>query len=127
MVILTFTNDWFSVVAGNVVESDSVVVEIVEDAHTELIALSVVRLSPASSKIFRLKKFPKSLLLSSLPSSMRPVDTLVRSARGPGHAASVHAASSPEIFLALSSHEAGELGLFAAVVDTDGPHTVLSA
>ena len=46
-------------VAGHVVESDSVSVKVIEDGETELVTLPVVRLRPSGSKIgsilFRLK------------------------------------------------------------------------
>ncbi len=40
----SFTDGWLGVVAGNVMEPDAVVVEVVEDGQAELIALAVVRL-----------------------------------------------------------------------------------
>lgn len=41
---LSLADDGFSVVAGDIVELDSVVVEIVEDGKTRLVALPVIRL-----------------------------------------------------------------------------------
>ena len=43
-------DDGLAVVAGNVVEPDSVSVEVVEDSNTELIPLSVVWLRSTSSE-----------------------------------------------------------------------------
>ena len=42
--VLSLADDGFSVVAGDIVVLDSVVVEIVEDGKTKLVALPVVRL-----------------------------------------------------------------------------------
>ena len=58
------------------------------------------------------------------PSSVRPVDIGVWSATGPGHTAASHSASSPEILLPLSGHQAGELPLLGAAVNADGPHSI---
>ena len=51
---LTLTNDGFSVMAGNVMESDTIIIEVVENSNTEFIAFSVVRLSSSSSEIIML-------------------------------------------------------------------------
>ena len=58
---------------------------------------------------------------------MGPVDVVIRSARWPGDAASVHLAAGPEIFLALPGHQPAELALLRGVVDTDRSHPVLTA
>ena len=44
-------DDGLGVVAGDIVELDSVIVEVVEDSEAGLITFSVVRLSSASSEI----------------------------------------------------------------------------
>ena len=44
------TDDGLSVVTSNVVESDAITIEVVQDSHTELISLPVIRLSSASSE-----------------------------------------------------------------------------
>ena len=46
---LALADDWFPVVAGDVVEPHPVVVEVVENSYTELIALPVVRLPSAGA------------------------------------------------------------------------------
>jgi hypothetical protein len=43
--ILLLANGWLCVVAGNVVEYDAVVVEVVEHGHAELVPFAVVGLS----------------------------------------------------------------------------------
>ena len=42
---LGLTDDGFLVVAGHVMESDSISVKVIQDGETELIALSIVRLT----------------------------------------------------------------------------------
>jgi hypothetical protein len=44
-----FTDDVLDVVAADVVELDSVLVEVVQDAQAELVALSVVRLGNSTA------------------------------------------------------------------------------
>jgi len=100
------TDDGLSVVTSNVMESDSITIKVVQDSNTELISLSVIWLSSSSS------------------SSMRPVDIGIGSATWPGNTSSAHSSTSPEIFLALSGHQASELPLFRAVVNTDGSHPI---
>jgi hypothetical protein len=46
---LGLADDWLPVVAGDVVELDSVLVEVVEDAQAPLVPLPVVRLRATSS------------------------------------------------------------------------------
>ena len=41
---LGFTDSWFGMVATDIVELDSIIVEVVEDGQTELISLTVVGL-----------------------------------------------------------------------------------
>jgi len=48
----SFTDGWLGVVAGDVVEPDTVVVEVVEDGQAELITLAVVRLGTAKAGNF---------------------------------------------------------------------------
>ena len=55
---------------------------------------------------------------------MGPVDVVIRSARRPGDAASIHLAASPEIFLSLPRHQPGELALLRRVVDADWSHPI---
>jgi hypothetical protein len=50
---LGLADDWLPVVAGDVVELDSVLVEVVEDAQAPLVPLPVVRLRAASSAIIQ--------------------------------------------------------------------------
>jgi len=102
-------DDGLPVVAGNVVEPDSVSVEVVEDSNTELIPLSVVWLRSTSS------------------SSVRPVDLVIESSTGPAQSPPTHPSSSPEILLTLPGHQAGELSLLGAVVDADWSHSIGSA
>ena len=47
---LALADDGLPVVTADVVEPDSVVVEVVEDSNTELVSFSVVRLSPPSAR-----------------------------------------------------------------------------
>ncbi len=54
---LGLADDWLPVVAGDVVELDSVLVEVVEDAQAPLVPLPVVWLWAASSAI--MKRFLK--------------------------------------------------------------------
>jgi hypothetical protein len=46
---LSFADDRLGVVAADVVELDAVVVEVVQDAQAELVALAVVRLGNAAA------------------------------------------------------------------------------
>jgi hypothetical protein len=48
--IVSLANDWFEMVAADVVEPDSVVVEVVEHGQTKLVSFTVVRLRKAISK-----------------------------------------------------------------------------
>ncbi len=48
----SFTDGWLGMVAGNVVEPDAVVVEVVEDGQAELVTLAVVRLGTAKAGNF---------------------------------------------------------------------------
>jgi hypothetical protein len=50
---LGLADDWLPVVAGDVVELDSVLVEVVEDAQAPLVPLPVVRLWAPSSEIIQ--------------------------------------------------------------------------
>ena len=87
-------------------ELDPVIVEVVEDGETDLVALPVVGLCPA------------------LPSSMGPGHGAVSSARGPGDAPPTHLPSSPVEPLPLPGHQARELSLLAGAVDTQSSHPV---
>jgi len=48
--ILSFTNGWFCVMAGDIVELDAIIVEIVEDSQAEFITLAVIWLGNSTSK-----------------------------------------------------------------------------
>ena len=112
-------------VAGDVVEPHTVVVEVVENSNTELIPLPVVWLTSARAENNfdkNISNFP--ILVCASPPGVGPVDVVVRSARGPGDAASVDLPASPEIFLALPRHQPGELALLPGAVDADRPHPV---
>jgi len=103
---LGLTDDWFLVVTGNIVEPDSIVIEVVEDSHTELIALSVVRLRSVSA------------------SSIWPVDITVLASWGPGDSSSSNFSSSPEISLSILSDQSQELPFFSLAVDGYRSHPI---
>jgi len=102
-------DDGLGVVAGDIVELDSVIVEVVEDSQARLITFSVVRLSSASS------------------SSVGPLNIVVGSAGGPADPATSHIASCPEESLTLPHHQPLELSLLGSRVQTDCSHTIGSA
>ena len=106
-------------------EPHPVVVEVVENSNTELVTLPVVWLTSARAENNfdkNISNFP--ILVCASPPGVGPVDVVVRSARGPGDAASVDLPPSPEIFLALPRHQPGELALLPGAVDADRPHPV---
>ena len=67
------------VVTGNVMESDSISVKVIQDGETELITLSIVRLRPLGSKMCSRLFIPLNSFNpdSDSPASVRPVDTVV--------------------------------------------------
>jgi len=100
------------VVAGHVVEFDSVVVEVVKDSQTSLVALSVVRLGTAGS------------------SGIRPFVCGGGSTRRPGDggvSAVIHVTSGPEVLLVFSGNQTCELVLLGRGIKTDRPHALASA
>jgi len=88
------------------VESDSVSVKVIEHSQTKLITLSVIRLRPSSS------------------ASVGPVHAVVSPAAGPPDVAVVDLAPGPEVPLPVLGHQAEEVVLLSAAVDTDGDHVV---
>ena len=65
--IVSLANDWFEMVAADVVEPDSVVVEVVEHGQTKLVSFTVVRLRKAISETiinvnFVIRHFKNELL-----------------------------------------------------------------
>jgi len=88
------------------VESDSISVKVIEHSQTKLITLSVIRLRSSSS------------------ASVGPVDAVVSPAAGPPDVAVVDLAPSPEVPLPVLGHQAEEVILLGAAVDTDGDHVV---
>ena len=66
------------VMAGHVMESDSISVKVIQDGETELITLSIVRLRPLGSKMCS-RLFPPNSFNpdSDSPASVGPVDTVV--------------------------------------------------
>ena len=93
-------------VAGDVVELDAVVVEVVEDGQAELVSLAVVGLAAAGTEY----RFYTVIIVHIIggygrdpsPSSVRPGSNLsdaLPAARGPGHGAAGDAAAGPEVLL----------------------------
>jgi len=96
---LGLTNDWLLVMTGDVMEPNSIVIEVVEDGQTEFIPLPVVRLGPVRS------------------SSVRPVQIIVSESRGPSDVATTYFAPSPEKSLSLAPRQIEKLPLLVTVVD----------
>jgi len=98
---LALADDRLSVVAGDVVELDTIVVEVVEDGKAVLVTLSVVGLRSVGA------------------SGVGPESGGCGSARGPsdgGVTSMVHITSSPEIFLSLLSNQTCEMSLLGRCI-----------
>jgi len=106
---LSFADHRLPMVAGDVVEPDSIIVEVVEDSQATLIPLPVVRLG------------------SVVSSSVRPVNIVVALSTRPPDVAPSDIAASPEILLSLPSHQSQELSLLGVAVNGDCPHAIGSA
>merc|ERR1719222_1033906 len=87
---LSLADDRLLVVAGNIVEPDSVIVEVVQDSQTVLIPLSVVRLGSVGTT-------GVGPLVGGGSSARRPSDCRVT--------AVVDITTSPEIFLSFSGNK----------------------
>jgi len=87
---LSLADDRLLVVAGNIVEPDSVIVEVVQDSQTVLIPLSVVRLGSVGAT-------GVGPLVGGGSSARRPSDCRVT--------AVVDITTSPEIFLSFSGNK----------------------
>merc|ERR1719444_485207 len=87
---LSLADDRFSVVAGDIVVLDSVVVEIVEDGKAKLVALPVVRLRPVGTT-------GVGPLVGGCGSSGGPSDG--------GVAAVVNVSTGPEVLLSLPGYK----------------------
>jgi len=101
IVELTLADDRLSVVAGHVVELDTIVVEVVEDGEAVLVALSVVGLGPVGT------------------SGVGPQSGGGGSARGPsdgGVTSMVNITSSPEVFLSLLGNQSCEMSLLCRCI-----------
>lgn len=90
-------------------ECYSILVEVVQDSNTELVTLTVVRLTTSGA------------------SSVGPANILIAAARGPGDTTVPYITASPEILLSFLSNKTLELVLFGRAVNTDGLHTITSA
>lgn len=108
---LGLADDWFLVMARNIVKLDTVTVEIVEYSYTKLIAFPVIGLGMgwASS------------------SSVGPPHIVVGLTRRPSDTSAGNSASGPEILLTLPTDQVRELPLLGTAVNTDGLHAVLFA
>jgi len=91
---------------GYVVEPDSILVEVVEYCHTELVSLPIVRLWLTQA------------------SCVRPGHSVISPSRRPVNLPSSNFASSPEIFLSFSSNQIEELILLGLTVDGNGFHSI---
>ena len=85
--MLGLADGGFAVVARDVVEPDSVVVEIVQHRQAALVALSVVRLRPLGSA-HKLEVSPVCTGLFCLPARVGPGHVVVAFAGGPVDVAS---------------------------------------
>merc|ERR1719500_1341455 len=101
-----FTDCRLLMVTGHIVESDSISVKVIEHSQTKLITLSVIRLRSSSS------------------ASVGPVHAVVSPAAGPPDVTIVDLAPGPEVPLSVLGHQAEEVVLLSAAVDTDGDHVV---
>ena len=54
---LGFTDGWLGVMTADIMELDSVIVEVVQDSQTEFIALTVVRLGNTTTGNNKINKF----------------------------------------------------------------------
>lgn len=109
--LLGLTDYWLLVVAGDIMEPDPIVVEVVQNTKTEFISFPVIWLRAWWSS----------------SSSVWPVDPVVAPARGPADLTSSDIAASPEVLLPLPGYQIGKLPLFGTVVNADGSHSVGSA
>merc|ERR1711892_862650 len=87
--------------AGHVMELDSISVEVVQDSNTELVPLPVVWLWAAGS------------------SCRGPGNIVIRPSRGPANVS-----TSPEVFLAITGNKTEKLPLLGRTIHTDWSHTV---
>ena len=101
MSLSDLADDGLPVAAGHVVELDPVVVEVVQDGQTDLVALPIVRLGPAGA--------PR----------VGPGEAGEGPTGRPRHVSAPHAAACPEKSLVLSLDQSQELALFGRAVDTD--------
>ena len=106
---LGLTDDGLAVVAGNVVEDDPIIVEVVEDGQTELVSLPVVGLGAAGAP------------------GAGPGHVVVLPAAGPADAAAPHVPPGPEVALVLPRYQVAEVRLLGGAVQADRPHPVLAA
>ena len=69
-IVSLLADDRLEVVAADVVEPDAVVVEVVEDGQTKLVALTIVRLRKAVSEANKLSCFIRNNFFGSFVSSL---------------------------------------------------------
>ncbi len=93
---------------ADIVELDSVLVEVVEDGQTELISFTVVGLGNSATSGVR-EQVPK--LVGVLANTVGPADGL-----------STDTAAGPEPFLSFAGTEVHELLSKSGVVEGDGSH-----
>merc|ERR1712106_1196161 len=90
--------------AGHVMELDSISVEVVQDSNTELVPLPVVWLWTAGS------------------SCRGPGNIVIRPSRGPADISIPNVSTSPEVFLAITGNKTEKLPLLGRTIQTDWLH-----
>jgi len=96
---LGLADGWLFMMAGDVMEPDTVIVEVVEDCQAPFVSLPVIRLRSVGA------------------SCVGPVDVVVPPAAGPSDVTSAHLTPSPEVPLPVSANQTQELILFLSAID----------
>ena len=132
---LSFANSWFGVVTTDIVEPDSVIVKVVQNCKTELIALTVIWLrNSKTEKKFGLLYFNtinylklQNLNLKYSPSSVGEQTSelvhILADAVRPGDGLSANPTSGPKPFLTFSGTQVHELLGKGGIVERDGSHS----